>query len=262
MTEDLNQEVLDIPEASDAGITVSRVDDVVMSADDRFSIFRTWADGEQCIRVWDTENRTWAGIDGAAAYPVSSRYGDAVSVGYVGSTVAVWSENGTIDLIDLEKGEVMRSLPCGYYGTLCFSFMDHDRYLAACGDGTCLMLWDVETGEMLMQDKELDVSVSVMKSDGSEHFFALGFYGYMMDDKGLSTSSLRIYYVDDEGRFYPYADVPDGYVDFGTGEIFTADSGGCFTKTYTYRELAARAEDVLGGEALTEAEKKQYFISE
>ena len=78
----------------------------------------------------------------------------------------------------------------------------------------------------------------------------------------MSTSSLRIYYVDDEGRFYPYADVPDGYVDFGTGEIFTADSGGCFTKAYTYRELAARAEDVLGGEALTEAEKKQYFISE
>ena len=262
VTADLNLEGLDIPETAEAGIPVSRVDDVVMSADDRFAIFRTWADEEQCIRVWDTENRTWAGIDGAAAYPVSSRYGDAVSVGYEGSTVAVWSENGTIDLIDLEKGEVMRSLPCGYYGTLCFSFMDHDRYLAACGDGTCLMLWDVETGEMLMQDKELDVSVSVMKSDGSEHFFALGFYGYMMDDKGLSTSSLRIYYVDDEGRFYPYADVPDGYVDFGTGEIFTADSGGCFTKTYTYRELAARAEDVLGGEALTEAEKKQYFISE
>ena len=144
----------------------------------------------------------------------------------------------------MEAGQVMHSLPCGYFERLNMGFMNHDKYLISCGDDSCLTLWDIETGAILMQDKNNDTHVS------------------KMDDNSLETSSLRIYYVDDSGRFYPYADIPDGYVSFEANEIFTGDSGGCFAPLYTYNVLRARAEDILGERTLTETEKRQYFISE
>ena len=37
---------------------------------------------------------------------------------------------------------------------------------------------------------------------------------------------------------------------------------GYYAPLYDYRELKKRAEDVLDGATLTDAEKKQYFVSE
>lgn len=259
---DLTYEGVKIPDSAAEGIPVNHVDDVLISADERFIVFFTYSGQEKSVRVWDTENRKWTSIEGENAYIWVAQNGIEPQIGYESNIAAIYSEEGTIDLIDLEKGQVIQSLPCGYYSNLCFAFMNHDRYLAACGDGSNLMVWDTQTGDLLMQDRELDINASVLVTEGSEHFFSLGFYGYMMSDNGLSTSSLHIYYVDDNGMCYPYADISDGYAGFKAEEIFTADSGGYFTKPYSYRELSARAEEVLDGNTLTDTEKRQYFISE
>lgn len=259
---DLTYAGMTIPDMAAEGIPVNYVDEVMTSADDRFIVFKSNEGQEACIRVWDADNGKWSAIEGAFSYTFGMQSFDEVSIGYESDIAAIYSENGTIDLIDLEKGKIVRSLQCGYYSSLCFAFMNHDRYLTVCGDGSNLMVWDTQTGELLMQDKELDIYASVLITEGSEHFFSLGFYGYMMDDNGLSTSALHIYYVDDNGLCYPYADVANGYAGFEAEEIFCADGGGYFAEPYTYRELSVRAKEALDGEALTEAEKRQYFISE
>ena len=56
-----------------------------------------------------------------------------------------------------------------------------------------------------------------------------------------------------------------GYASFEGNEIFVVwlvGENGYFAPLYDYRELKKRAEDVLDGATLTDAEKKQYFVSE
>lgn len=61
------------------------------------------------------------------------------------------------------------------------------------------------------------------------------------------------------------ADVPSGYASFEGNEIFVvwaAGENGYYAPFYDYQELKKCAEDVLDGATLTDAEKKQYFVSE
>ena len=104
--------------------------------------------------------------------------------------------------------------------------MNEDRYLISCGDESYLTLWDIQTGKILMQEEDSEVYVSSIYTDGNAHYFATAFYGYWMNDNGLYSSELKIYYVDDEGRFYHYADVPGKYF-----LLFPADFTDRFTVT-------------------------------
>ena len=254
---DITENGIKIPDLATASVPCGNISDMWTSADDRYILLLSDSD-VQGIKIWDTEKEIWIKIGGNQTYLSENE----VSMGKENNIAAVYSNNGTIEIIDLERGNVIQSLPCGYYNQSSFAFMNHDRYLVSCGDDNQLTMWDVETGEILMQDQDNDTYVSEICTDGNEHYFATGFYGYMMNDDGMETSSLRIYYVDDDGRFYPYADISDGYVSFEANEIFTADSGGCFAPLYTYSDLRDRAEEILAGKTLTEAEKRQYFISE
>ncbi|CVI70835.1 hypothetical protein BN3660_02040 [Eubacteriaceae bacterium CHKCI004] len=254
---DITENGLEMPDLITESISVD-ISAAWVSANDRYILLLSNSNAEQGIKIWDVENESWIKIEGKQIF----LSGYEINIGNERNIAAVYSENGSIEIIDLEAGEVIQSFPCGYFERLEIGFMHHDKYLISCGDDSCLTLWDIETGAILMQDKNNDIHVSDIVTDGNGKYFATGFYGYMMNDNGMETSSLRIYYVDDSGRFYPYADIPDGYVSFEADEIFTGDSGGCFAPLYTYNVLRARAEDILGEKTLTETEKRQYFISE
>lgn len=254
---DITENGLEMPDLITESISVD-ISAAWVSANDRYILLLSNSNAEQGIKIWDVENESWIKIEGKQIF----LSGYEINIGNERNIAAVYSENGSIEIIDLEAGEVIQSFPCGYFERLEIGFMHHDKYLISCGDDSCLTLWDIETGAILMQDKNNDIHVSDIVTDGNGKYFATGFYGYMMNDNGMETSSLRIYYVDDSGRFYPYADIPDGYVSFEADEIFTGDSGGCFAPLYTYNVLRARAGDILGERTLTETEKRQYFISE
>ena len=115
-----------------------------------------------------------------------------------------------------------------------------------------------------MRDDSGDASGNLV-TDGNSNYFGLMYRGYRWSDGDYKDSSLRIYSVDDDGQFYAYADVPSGYASFEGNEIFVVwlvGENGYFAPLYDYRELKKRAEDVLDGATLTDAEKKQYFVSE
>ena len=49
---------------------------------------------------------------------------------------------------------------------------------------------------------------------------------------------------------------------FEADEIFVGNRGGRYGQLYTYDELRTRAEQLIDEEILSDAEKRQYFISE
>ena len=114
-----------------------------------------------------------------------------------------------------------------------------------------------------MQDDSGD-AVGDLVTDGNSNYFGFMFCGFSWSDGDFKNSSLKIYSVDDDGQFCAYADVPFGFASFEGDEIFVTcgDEEGYYAPFYDYQELKKRAEDVLDGATLTDAEKKQYFVSE
>lgn len=244
-------------------ITVEEyIQDVQITTDDRYLILvmEDMEQEEYWLKVWNVEEESWQSIEGEETIPVSD---EDVTLGQESSTLAVYSREGNVDIYDLEKGIRTQSIPVGYFDKIDFEYMNHDRYLVVCGDDQYLTLWDVDTGEVRMQNTDNqrnwgnDIYV-----DGNEHYFGITFDGYMISDDYFLTSQISLYYVDDEGRFYHYVDVPYGCASFEAGEIFVKNAGGSYSPFYSYRELRARAEQVLDGDTLSDAEKRQYFISE
>lgn len=261
---DITAEGLIMPDAETDSIFLNdewdSIREVLITEDDRYAVFivYNYEDGYE-IRIWDIENKNWHEIDGQHSLPIKL---DTVTVGQETDRVAVVGEKGTVEILDLSEGKRQISLSYGDYEQMELAFMNDDRYLICYSDENRLTLWDTENGEMLMEDEDNSILQDNLYTDGSTCYFATTFYGFEADNNGISTSQIRIYYVDDNGRFYHFADVPYGYVSFDADEIFVARDGGKYGYLYTYDELRTRAEQQLDGETLSDAEKRQYFISE
>ena len=237
------------------------IDDIAVTADDKYVIMEVYDYGSYFLKVWDVEAGKWKKIDGKREYPVGARNGFAL--GKESPVLAVYTTDGTIDILDLETGNCKQSLASGYYKSMQYAFMNQDQYLLSYGDNQYLTMWDVESGKVRMQDESED-SFGDLVIDCSENYFGIMYRGYQWNDENYQGSTLKVYSVDDDGQFYAYADVPFGFASFEGDEIFVTcgDEEGYYAPFYDYQELKKRAEDVLDGATLTDAEKKQYFVSE
>lgn len=237
------------------------IDDIAVTADDKYVIMEVYDYGSYFLKVWDVEAGKWKKIDGKREYPVGAR--NRFALGKESPVLAVYTTDGTIDILDLETGNCKQSLASGYYKSMQCAFMNQDQYLLSYGDNQYLTMWDVESGKVRMQDESED-SFGDLVIDCSENYFGIMYRGYQWNDENYQGSTLKVYSVDDDGQFYAYADVPFGFASFEGDEIFVTcgDEEGYYAPFYDYQELKKRAEDVLDGATLTDAEKKQYFVSE
>lgn len=248
----------DVPrDSNDDSIYITQI---FITYDDQYAIFTAQNDtSDYVVKIWDINNENWHDIDGQQM--ILSDF-DAAAVGRETDRAAVVGMDGSIKILDLSEGKILTSLPFGNYQKIDIAFMNHDKYLICCSDENRLTLWDIEKGEILMEEEDSSIPLSTVYTDGNDHYFAVGFYGFTADNNGFSASRLRIYYVDEAGRFYHFADVPYGYVSFEADEIFVASGSGRYAHLYTYDELRSRAGELLDGNDLTDAQKRQYFISE
>ncbi len=265
---DMTEDGIDIPDKDglvddekfiEAG---NMITDIAITADDKYVIMEVADSNSYYLKIWDVDAGKWKKIDGKQDYPVGYREGFAV--GKESSVLAVYTTEGTIDILNLEMGTCKQSLASGYYKTVQCAFMNQDQYLLSYGDNEYLTMWDVESGKVRMQDDSGDASGDLV-TDGNSDYFGLIYRGYRWSDGDYKDSSLRVYSVDDDGQFYAYADVPSGYASFEGDEIFVVwlvGENGYYAPIYDYQELKKRAEDVLDGATLTDAEKKQYFVLE
>lgn len=237
------------------------IDDIAVTADDKYVIMEVYDYGSYFLKVWDVEAGKWKKIDGKREYPVGARNGFAL--GKESPVLAVYTTDGTIDILDLETGNCKQSLASGYYKSMQCAFMNQDQYLLSYGDDQYLTMWDVESGKVRMRDEQADTGGDLV-TDDSDDYFGLMYQGYWWNDEKFQGSNLKVYSVDDDGQFYAYADVPYGFASFEGDEIFVTIGmeDGYYAPFYDYQELKKRAEDVLDGATLTDAEKKQYFVSE
>lgn len=231
-----------------------------ITADDNYVIISEFNENENKLHVWDVESGWWKEIDGKSGLDVVS---DSLVVGNESSKLAVYTEQGNIDIYDLEQGKRIQTLPVGYFENVKCQYMKQDKYLLVLGAGKYLSMWDVEKGTVCMQSTDNSVTWgNNIYTDKNEHYFALVFHGMIASETSITLGMTSIYYVDDQGKYYHYADVPPGVVNFENNEVFVYGNGGYYAPIYGYQELKKQAEEVLNGELLSDAEKRQYYISE
>ncbi len=256
------------PDIEKALIPQENICSLLYSCDSRYLIVISSESGNNYessyqLKVWDIEAGDWLLIDGSDTY-TDLKKETAVISGKTTPVIAVYSDEDKIDIIDLDSGKITHSIPFVGFESYDFAFIDNDEYLITCGENTYLTLWDIEEEKIMMQDTEsFDFGVKLV-TDRNNKYFGLknNWTGY--DENVISVQELKIYYIDESHRFYPYADIPGGYASFEAGEILTSSSGNIqrISGFYSYNELRERAEEILDGDTLTESEKRTYFISE
>jgi len=257
---EFSEKGIEFPEPEPENALAGHAWSAQVSADDRYIVFVVDAVNGYGLQVWNIEEEAWMKIEGKRLFPIEDY--SSYSIGQERNVVAVYTEEGTIAVLDWEEGKIKHTLYTSYFDSMELAFLNHDKYLISYGENRYLTLWDCESGNILMQDEREDSIPDHLYTEGSENYFGLDFNGYLMNDEFFLTSKLSLYYVDEEGRFYPYAEIPGGHVSFAAGEIFVENAGGYYGPFYGYQELKTRAEEVLEGEVLSDTEKKSYFVSE
>lgn len=257
----LTEKGIEVPTEKDFINADGHIENIQVSADDRYVAVEIQnPDGEGgLLKVWDVDKKCWKKLDGKTSYPITDQ---GVSLGKDQPLLAAYTRKGSIALLNLDSGACEQTLACGYYKNMQCAWVDQDQKLLSYGDCQYLTMWDVASGKMLMKDEDQEINGTLL-TDTDSHYFGLVFNGYRWGDGEASLSCMKVYYVDDDRRFYAYADVPYGSASFDAKEIFVRSGAkGYYTTIYDYRELKERAEAVLDGETLTDVEKKQYFVSE
>ncbi len=261
---EVNESGISLPDAGSESYPLDQIEDAVVSYDGKYIVFATSSDedmwDEQRIRIWDIENEKWQKLEGNLSVKIKE---SSFDIGRSSNRIVYYTESGTIDTMDFEQGKLLYSITYGQTDSLSISFLNMDQYLIAYGDNINLTLWDVEGRKILMEEETDTEFPGQIYVDGSSKFFGIKNSAMAVNDAGISTQELRIYSLDESGRFYHYADIPYGYASFEAGEFFCAGGhGGYYGNFLDYKELETQAEEILDDEKLSLAEKRKYYISE
>lgn len=220
---------------------------------------------DKLLQLWDMTKKQWYTMENASKITDIYISGDVV-LGEVTNVAAIYRSNGQISITDLMTGEILKTIPLVGASTHKFAFTDQDQYLLTYGDSGYLSIWDLKTGTEVMRDAKKLNSISSITTDPAGKWFAVKERSNYMTIifERYNQDVLHIYNLDEDYRFYRYADVPFGYVDFEFGKIICTDYRDLLITAplYDIETLRERAELLLGDEQLTETQKMTYFISE
>lgn len=245
---------------------------VEASADGKYFIFagrlnETFEAEKRCyVKLWNIEEQSWEEISGKETFIIEQEgcsadeiYKENLLIGKESMQLIIYPETEEIFVVDILTGEVTQTIPFHGKKRVSLSFFDHEKYLLMYGDECHLMMWDLQQQKMTMKDTELLEHVTGIYTDESSRYF-----GIASNTGAIYNHIFNIYYVDEESRFYHYADIQNGFASFSAEEAFNFGSNGqsYFTKFYDYETLKAKAEEIIGEHQLTDAERTMYYLSE
>lgn len=224
--------------------------DIRFSDNDKYVLFETKSyeteEEKAELLVWDIEARAWSDVD-FSQYNWEGVEIDRIPFAAVENWMAVYRD-GEIQIISLETGELMDSIPfyCENYQLI--SFLDEDKYLLLYGDTQKITLYNLEVGSVVYE-LEQDLTMSTMLSlDPDLNYITLD-EGSGYTEYGVVSAQLHIYTVDLENeKLYHYADISNGWMCFETEEVGVLDLNGDIydTPLRSVEELQEQAMSILG----------------
>lgn len=217
------------------------------------------------LKLWNIDAQKWETIGEneeclieIPASVGSDIYQDNYLIGAKTMKAIVYLDGNEILVVDLLTGEISQTIP--FYGKNRFkiAFFNEERFLLLYGDEGHLMMWDLQEQKMTMKDTELLEYVTEIYTDASSRYFGIS------SNNDAYTHTYNVYYVDEDYRFYHYADIRNGFARFSAEEAFCfgTNQESYYTKFYDYETLKAKAEEIIGGKEFTDAERRMYYLLE
>ena len=222
------------------------------------------------FKVWDIESNEWKKINGKQEI-MNTAEGNSVAVGRKNNIMAVYKNSGRINIIDLDKGVVIKKINTNKKN-ICLlqnqiEFIGDDQYLLVNLEDGNLTMIDIQRGTILQQI-ETDLKVIRIIADEDSDFFAIKsdiIESLGKDKDNVDKKTLSIYMIDYENKtVIKYADIDYGWVSFEGKEVIGGKTGEYnityYTKLYDFLYLKKEAEKLIKDEKLTQEQKRKYFM--
>ena len=223
------------------------------------------------LKIWDRTAKQYKEIDGDEKI-LNIEDENGFAVGKKKNLIAISQKDEVIRIINIDKGKTEKVIndyknnedtePANNS----MSFFCRDKYLLRSRPREKLLsMLDVETGEILTEEKENIVNKKIIVDDSTE-YFGLKDTGGGKEGDLILTETMRIYTLNQENQtFVKYADIDYGWASFEGKEVIGEDdeydhSQTYYTDFYSFSQLKKQAEKLLDGEKLTAQEKRKYFL--
>lgn len=242
------------------------VNDMVLTGDGKYLVMevRDTDFGSRRIYVYDLADGTLDELQIDMDFS-DGRVSDFMTAGTASSRVCFYDGGDTFVVVDCETGETAAEIPAEAGKDYELAFFDQDQYMIF-STGNTVYLYSLQTGTVV-HSYETDFSSSALEvvTDDSSRYFALkdnSVTENLLSGTGIVYETLYIFSVDEDHKFYRFADVDSGYASFSGQEILTSRGNVfAFTSFYDYARLKEKALEILDGRTLTEEERLEYFIS-
>ena len=185
--------------------------------------------------------------------------------------MAIYDGANHISVFDMETGDERNSFDVEISDSdgIGFEFFDKDRYIITY-DKSNVSMWNIASGKRTMSyeyeegqwvSDTIAVSPGIpyfsLKAEGSVTPFSSG------DLSQMSRLELHVFYVDKDHRFYPVCHMKKGAFGVESREVtvLTGWDQIFYSPLYSFDVLRKRALKQLDGKQLSDAEKKEYFVS-
>lgn len=239
------------------------ISNLTVTGDSRYIIFTCERSDypSKIVYIYDKKEEVYITSDQSICYDGSLE----IKSGMSSSFIAVCVKNQFIDIIDCSTGNTVYTISTNYYQSFDYAFFDQDQFLITSIDRTIAM-WDITNGTLTMQyitPEAISFTYHILTDNDSSWFAIKDSSLHIHYTTGTNPSAMYIFSVDQKHCFYPYACVDYGYASFSGEEVATFSFNHFYYNSfYDYADLKHQAETFLDGNTLTEAEKRQYFISE
>ena len=194
-----------------------------------------------------------------------------ILAGRESNRVALYDGANHIAVYNLETGEEINSFDVEISDSdgINLAFFDKDRFIIT-WDHNNVSMWSVASGRRTMSYEYEEgqwVEDSIRISAGSPYFSLKAnenITSFSEEDASrMSRRDLHIFYVDRDHRFYPVCQMNKGVFGIQSGEItVVADVDQVYyAPLYSFAALKKRAIKQLDGKQLSDAERKEYFVS-
>ena len=215
-------------------------------------------------KLWNIENQQWEAIDGKETFyiqitnPTEISFGSKqVVIGRKRMIAAMCLAGEEVLLIDLKNGQIIQRVPLLSKNGCDMALFDEEQYLLLIGDEDRLSIWGIKEEKYMMKVQEPLRKTTGIYVDESNRYFGVAC------SESYGDYTFKVFYVDEEQRIYPYANIRNGFANFKYEEMFNFGyEGSCYvTKFYDYATLKQRAEELLDGKTFTDEELRMYYIS-
>lgn len=234
---------------------------IQISGDDQYLILELYEPNSEntvfYIKIWDILNQKWQTIDNQETLKITT-YESEMTVFYAEEKplIAVPSEDGTLQVYDLEKGISDLSIkhPMSVYQNA--AFYNHDQQLIVADHETkTLSIWDIEHKKRLSQFK-YDFDASEIAAGYNSLFY--------VKEESSPMNHYLLLSTDENNQIFKYAEIDCGKLDLYSEVVLNGLLTANFTEYdyfYSFGELKDKAEKIAGS-SLTEEEKDMYFLQD